>query len=263
MMNEFTYIYALYDPRGGNIRYIGKSDNPYNRLKYCHIRKQELNADTHKSRWIKQLISINLKPTLKIIEKVNKNDWCNKEKYWIKYYKNKGVKLTNETNGGEGREVGFKHKKSSVQKIINALTGRFVSEETRNKIREKNKKNYYCLTNEQRIINSKYMKDKWNKMTDLEKNKALRTMKNGFTKDRNKKISKAVRKRPKAKNCTSEYYGVSYIDYGKRKKRWRAYYFTNKKQIIIGYFNDEIEAALAYNLEARKLFGEFAKLNEI
>lgn len=46
-------------------------------------------------------------------------------------------------------------------------------------------------------------------------------------------------------------------------KRWEARIQHNKKQISIGLFNTEEEAAIAYNNEAVKLHKEFAHINEI
>jgi len=57
---------------------------------------------------------------------------------------------------------------------------------------------------------------------------------------------------------TSRYKGV-YRD--KRRNKFVARIYTNGKQIFIGYFDDEIEAAKAYDRKARELFGEFAYLN--
>ncbi len=54
----------------------------------------------------------------------------------------------------------------------------------------------------------------------------------------------------------SKYKGVVWH---KTDKKWQAQ--LSKK--YIGYFNSEIEAALAYNEDAKKYFGEFAKLNEV
>jgi hypothetical protein len=36
-----------------------------------------------------------------------------------------------------------------------------------------------------------------------------------------------------------------------------------RKQVYLGFFKDEIEAAKAYNRAAEKLFGEFALLNPV
>jgi hypothetical protein len=70
---------------------------------------------------------------------------------------------------------------------------------------------------------------------------------------------------PKRKNALhSKYKGVTYItNPGTRSKRWFARIKLNKKEICLGYFNTEKEAALAYNEAASMYFGDFAVLNVI
>lgn len=63
-----------------------------------------------------------------------------------------------------------------------------------------------------------------------------------------------------AKNSTSEYLGVCF---DKQTNRWRATITKNYKQIKIGRFDNEIDAALAYNEAAKTLHGAFANLNVI
>jgi hypothetical protein len=62
----------------------------------------------------------------------------------------------------------------------------------------------------------------------------------------------------KHKNSTSQYKGVSFF---KRDQNWHAQIMLNSKQIHIGYFEDEIDAARAYDTKAKELFGTFAKTN--
>lgn len=58
----------------------------------------------------------------------------------------------------------------------------------------------------------------------------------------------------------SKYKGVSWH---KRDKRWQAYININGIRRCLGNFKIEVEAAKAYNKEANKLHGQFARLNII
>jgi hypothetical protein len=62
----------------------------------------------------------------------------------------------------------------------------------------------------------------------------------------------------KRKNTSSRFVGVCF---SKRCKRWVAYIAMNRKRMWIGYFDNEIDAAKAYDEAAKKYHGEFARLN--
>lgn len=57
---------------------------------------------------------------------------------------------------------------------------------------------------------------------------------------------------------SSRFKGVSWY---KRDKKWRSGIRYNDQLIHLGYFDDEIDAAKAYDVKAKELFGEFARLN--
>ena len=65
----------------------------------------------------------------------------------------------------------------------------------------------------------------------------------------------------KRKNvCYSNYVGVS-RQKNSNKNPWRAYITFKGKQILLGGFKTEEEAALAYDKKAKELFGNNAKVN--
>lgn len=60
------------------------------------------------------------------------------------------------------------------------------------------------------------------------------------------------------KNSSSKYKGVCWRN---DSKKWRARIRLNKKAYNIGTFENEIDAAKAYDEFAKKMFGEFARTN--
>tara|TARA_R110000765_G_scaffold49675_2_gene101066 strand:+ start:369 stop:986 length:618 start_codon:yes stop_codon:yes gene_type:complete len=61
---------------------------------------------------------------------------------------------------------------------------------------------------------------------------------------------------------SSQWKGVTEVKDG-RKKKWRATLTFEKKNIALGYFHDELDAAYAYNVAALEYYGEFAGFNEL
>lgn len=62
------------------------------------------------------------------------------------------------------------------------------------------------------------------------------------------------------KKTSSIYKGVSWH---KKNNKWLSNICINKKRISIGYFDNEKDAAKAYNEKAKELFGKYVKLNEV
>jgi hypothetical protein len=59
---------------------------------------------------------------------------------------------------------------------------------------------------------------------------------------------------------TSTFKGVWWDE---QRKKWSAYIMKDQKKLHLGRFIREIEAALAYNIAAIRLFGKFARLNNV
>ena len=147
-----TFIYALCDPRTFEVRYVGKSDNPYKR--YCeHLIDK---TSSYKVRWIKQLLNNGFNPILQILEQCDDSVWQQREKDWIAFEKRIGCRLTNETIGGDACFEG-KHHSEKTKRILSEKTsqimkghapwlrGRKASEETKRKqsLAMKGRSNYW------------------------------------------------------------------------------------------------------------------------
>jgi hypothetical protein len=139
-----THIYGLVDPRTQEIRYIGKSIRPKERLmNHCN----EPPSNCHRSHWIQELKRLGIKPDMIFLESVSGEwPWQESEKWWIKHGRDNGWPLTNNTDGGDGVEglppetqakikaawKGRKHRPETIAKLKAARALRpFHSAETR------------------------------------------------------------------------------------------------------------------------------------
>lgn len=101
-----TYIYALCHPTTGEIRYIGKSDNPERRLRE-HL-KTALDAKVvhHNARWVRSLRAIGEAPKLRTLCAVSDRTlWPGYEQFFIASARYLGARLTNGTVGGDGAKL--------------------------------------------------------------------------------------------------------------------------------------------------------------
>jgi len=91
-----TFIYGLKDPITDEIRYVGKSNDPKNRLRR-HIKDARGAKNIHRLCWIRGLLTIGLAPVVEILEEVSVDLWGEKENEWISKFDN----LTNMIDGGK------------------------------------------------------------------------------------------------------------------------------------------------------------------
>jgi hypothetical protein len=75
--------------------------------------------------------------------------------------------------------------------------------------------------------------------------------------------TQAENSRNRKRSITNQSSNHKGVNFHKRDKRWCANIGHNGKTIFLGEFNEEIDAAKAYNDAAQKLFGEFARLNDL
>lgn len=101
---ENSSIYALIDPRDDKVRYVGYTSKKIEDRLRAHISEAtsvySFSTKTDKSLWIKELLNLDLKPIVKLLEYVSFKDRKEKERYWIKYYGGQTV-LLNKTDGGD------------------------------------------------------------------------------------------------------------------------------------------------------------------
>ena len=77
-------IYLLRCPITGNVKYIGKTSQTLEKRLQGHVNDK---VTKKKVEWLNLLKVSNLKPTIELIELVDKKEqFLQKEQFWIKFY---------------------------------------------------------------------------------------------------------------------------------------------------------------------------------
>ena len=130
------FIYALTDPNG-NPFYIGKSINPEKRKKRHVYDATTLGYNYPVHNKIRKLLRQGLDLGIEILEgDISDCDIDGREQFWISDYRQKGIKIYNVANGGEG---GKGSTPETIEKVRQAHLGKRLSDETKKKISESNK----------------------------------------------------------------------------------------------------------------------------
>lgn len=106
-------VYVLKDPTTNEIRYVGVTSQSLNQRLSQHINAAK-NHQRHVCNWIKSLLDQGLRPIIEQIDDVE--DWEEKERYYIKYYRDQGCNLTNTQEGGSGVVTADMRSKSSMER---------------------------------------------------------------------------------------------------------------------------------------------------
>ncbi len=126
-----TFIYGLFDPITNKLRYVGKTNNPSNRLRqHVYAANHYTKKNTHVLNWVRKLLRNGEKPKLKVLEEVSINNWQEAEVRWIDACRNLGIDLVNTTEGGRAPVA----TEETRRKISESKKGRHHSEETKRKI---------------------------------------------------------------------------------------------------------------------------------
>ena len=135
-------VYVLYD-ENGEVRYVGQTTKSLEERIKEHLWSSSLRRPGHKNHWLRSMLARGERPTGRILQGFNtKEDLDGAERYWIRFLKERGCRLVNDTDGGEGlrnpspetraRMSAAKAGKPSWKK------GTHLSLETREKIRQAN-----------------------------------------------------------------------------------------------------------------------------
>ena len=115
----FVYLYELLDPSNFEIRYVGKTLDPKTRYRK-HLTQKN---NSYKNKWLKSIHPN--KPIMRIIDFCKDSEGNSREISVVKQYREKGIRLTNLTKGGDGGNTfeGRKHTEEAKRKISKANSG--------------------------------------------------------------------------------------------------------------------------------------------
>lgn len=130
---EEIKIYSLSDNTG--VRYVGKTEKS---LKERFNGHKHDKSNTHKANWVKKVGSDNIK--IGLLEICTKENWGERERYYIDFFKKEGCNILNMAVGGGGGVLGRKPTEEQINHFKKIRRGHIVSDETKKKISDSLKK---------------------------------------------------------------------------------------------------------------------------
>lgn len=95
-------IYALHDESGA-VRYVGMTMHTLERRLAVHLSEARTSQrQYHRLRWIRKMMTAGTVPSIRLIETCSAQEMPERERYWIREYRQLGARLTNSSDGGEG-----------------------------------------------------------------------------------------------------------------------------------------------------------------
>lgn len=135
-----TKIYTLCDETG-LVRYVGRTCRRLSSRLCSHLWDARNGAKNHRCNWIRSILSRGYLPSIKQIAEVEGDGYA-EESEWICYFRKRGVKLVNSTDGGPGHR-GFvpseEHRRKSSERLKknHIGVGHVVTPEVREILRQK------------------------------------------------------------------------------------------------------------------------------
>lgn len=120
----------------------------------------------------------------------------------------------------------------------------------------KSGRNVYAADGERKYLHRKILQAPRTRFVDHRNGNGLDNRKGNL---RAASHSQNQQNRKKSPDRSSRFKGVSYC---KHRSMWEARATVNRQRFRAGHFDDEVEAAKAYDSLAKKLHGEFARTNE-
>jgi predicted GIY-YIG superfamily endonuclease len=230
MEDRKDYVYVLKDPTTNEVRYVGHTFSPKERLKgHRHNVKAE-EKNPHFINWWKKLEREDKEPILEVIEEcVNTDKALERERYLELEYRAKGCRLLNSIPCGTPAPILFGKD--------NPFYGKKHTKETQEQIRQKRLGMPIPHTKE------------W----DEKIGKSLGGKKKSFEHRFNLLRDKLLKKEK----------GFMGVHFHKHQKKWTSSIsdIKNNKRVSIGYFKNKTDCAKAFDKKCWELYHDKSILN--
>lgn len=243
---ETVFIYALCEPGTRTVRYIGMTGNPKRRFR-SHTCKTKCKSN-HRECWLSSLISKGLKPEMIILREVPKADWKRAEERYIRLARGCAMKLTNGSDGGDGR---LENSPETIKKMRECKLG---------------PKNYWFGTGPMLGKPSPFKgvprtaEVVHNIKEAIPRGAKHHAFGKVFSDEEKLVLSLGGKRGKKRVGASSPFLGVCWQKFGVSGK-WAAALCAGGKNIHLGLFTNEQDAARAYDTAAIAQFGSGISLN--